>query len=350
MAGLRWLRGDLHVHSLRSHGGELTPEEVVAAAREAGLDFIAVTEHNTVDTYPAWAKAAGDDLTVIPGQEVVTANGHWLALGLPPGQVADWRYGVRDDLIDRAVQQVHDAGGLCVVAHPHAPYPSGTFMFALDGFDAVEVWNGLWASDLPWNADNEAALAEWGRSLAVGVHRGRWLPAVGNSDVHLRGQLGTPQTVVLAGDAGGVLAGVRAGHCWIAGSSEVRLSFTAEAAAADGTTRTAGIGQRLETGGRDAIIRLEVSGVPAGTVTLHTDRGRAHQAAASTVTFHTDRGRAHQTAAGTVTFHTDRGRAHQAEAGTVQWRTTAAESAFVRAEVRAPGGHMLALTNPILLA
>jgi hypothetical protein len=31
------------------------------------------------------------------------------------------------------------------------------------GFDAVEVWNGLWTSDRPWNAGNEAALAEWGR-------------------------------------------------------------------------------------------------------------------------------------------------------------------------------------------
>lgn len=30
------------------------------------------------------------------------------------------------------------------------------------GFDAVEVWNGLWTSR-PWNAGDQAALAEWGR-------------------------------------------------------------------------------------------------------------------------------------------------------------------------------------------
>ncbi|MBB4962320.1 hypothetical protein FHR38_006053 [Micromonospora polyrhachis] len=34
---------------------------------------------------------------------------------------------------------------------------------------------------------------------------------------------------------------------------------------------------------------------------------------------------------------------------TVEWRTDAAESSFVRIEVRHPGGHMAAPTNPIIL-
>ena len=45
-----WYRGDCHVHSVRSHGGELTPGQLAAAARASGLDFIAVTEHNTAGT------------------------------------------------------------------------------------------------------------------------------------------------------------------------------------------------------------------------------------------------------------------------------------------------------------
>jgi hypothetical protein len=35
--------------------------------------------------------------------------------------------------------------------------------------------------------------------------------------------------------------------------------------------------------------------------------------------------------------------------GTVEWRTSAEESAFVRIEVRHPGGHMAALANPVIL-
>lgn len=164
--GRGWYRGDLHIHSARSHGGELTPAQLTAAARAGGLDFIAATEHNTADTHDTFARLAGDDLLVILGQEVVTQTGHWLALGLGPGQVVEWRYGVRHGVIGRHARQVRQAGGLCVAAHPHAPYPDGVFMYPFQGFDAIEVWNGLWSSDRPWNADNGAATAEWGRGLA----------------------------------------------------------------------------------------------------------------------------------------------------------------------------------------
>ena len=84
-------------------------------------------------------------------------------------------------------------------------------MYSFEGFDAVEVWNGLWSSDRPWNADNAAATAEWGRALVSGVHGGQWLPAVGSSDTHLQGQIAVPHTVVLADrlTTSAVLAGIR---------------------------------------------------------------------------------------------------------------------------------------------
>ncbi|GAA4605599.1 CehA/McbA family metallohydrolase [Actinoplanes octamycinicus] len=310
--GAGWFCGDLHVHTRCSHAGELTPAQVAAAAREAGLDFLAVTEHNNADSHGAWEPLAGDDLLVILGQEVVTASGHWLALGLDRGQVIDWRHDHRD-----GVDRVRRAGGLCVVAHPHAPYPSGTFEYPVERFDAVEVWNGRWTSDLPWNADNEAALADWGRDLAAAVRRGRWQPAIGDSDAHLHGQLGTPQTVVLAGElsADAVLAGVRAGRCWVAESADVRLSFTARAG-----DRGAGIGEVLDTGGEAVAAAVQVSGVPSGTVTFHTDRGVPHR----------------HILPGTGS-------------GSADWLTSAGESAFVRIEVRHPSGRMAALTNPIIL-
>jgi hypothetical protein len=167
-----------------------------------------------------WARLAGDDLLVIPGQEVVTGTGPWLALGTRPGQVVEWGYSVRDGVIGRHVSQVREAGGLCVAAHPHAPYPGGVFMYPLDGFDAVEAWNGLWSSGRPWNAGNDAATAEWGRALAAGVHGRRWLPAIGCSDTHLDGQIVIPHTVVLADElsTSAALAGWRASGPAAAGS------------------------------------------------------------------------------------------------------------------------------------
>ena len=286
----------------------------MVGARGAGLDFLAITEHNSAETHDVWGQ---HDLLVVLGQEVVTRTGHWLALGIAAGQVVDWRYSLRDDVIDRHLDEVRRAGGLCIAAHPHAPYPSGTFMYPYQGFDVVEVWNGPWRSDVPWQADNEAALAEWGRGLAADVHRGVWRPAMGNSDTHLADQIGVPHTVVLAEElsAAGVLAGIRAGRSWIAESAAVELSFTVSA-----RNRIAGIGERLETGDEPAVANAVVRGVPSGTVGFHTERGQAHRASLP-----------------------DSG------SGAVEWSVSAANSAFVRVEVRHPDGRMAALGNPVIL-
>ncbi|MER7459332.1 CehA/McbA family metallohydrolase [Micromonospora sp. NPDC126480] len=314
--GRGWYRGDCHVHSVHSHGGELTAEQLAAAARAAGLDFVATTEHNNSRGHEDWLRYAGDDLLVILGQEVTTQTGHWLALGVAPGQVVDWRYGVRDDAIGQYLDHVRQAGGVCVAAHPYAPYPGGTLMYPYRWFDTVEVWNGLWASDLPWNADNEAALAEWGRRLAFDVARGRWRPAMGNSDVHLEGQLGTPHTVVFAEElsSDAILAGIRAGRSWIAESAAVELAFVATAG-----ERSAGVGERLESRGESVAVRVRVAGVPSGVVSLHTERGTVCREQLPV------------------------------DGGFVEWRTTADEAGFVRTEVRHPDGRMAALSNPIVV-
>ncbi|MEQ7126027.1 CehA/McbA family metallohydrolase [Actinopolymorpha sp. B11F2] len=314
--GAGWYRGDCHVHSVYSDG-HLTPEQLAAEARTAGLDFIAATEHNTSAGHAAWSGVAGDDLLVILGEEVTTDNGHWLALGIRPGQEIDWRYRVRDGVLGRHLDEVHRTGGLCVAAHPHAPYQSGTFMYPHQGLDVIEVWNGLWASDLPWSADNAAALAEWGRNLAADIHSGTWRPAMGNSDTHFENQMGIPQTVVQADDftTGAILAGIRAGRSWVAESSSVDLAVTLST-----NHRTAGIGEQLETDNKPAVVRVAVQGVPSGSISVHTDRGTVHRASLP-----------------------------EDGAGATEWATTAEESDYVRIEVRHPSGAMAALTNPVIL-
>ncbi|CAM5436482.1 hypothetical protein GCM10010329_52360 [Streptomyces spiroverticillatus] len=286
------------------------------------LDFLATTEHADAQTHARWGPLAGDDLLVILGQEVTTRTGHWLALGLPAGQTIAWDYGVRDTedpSLERQLARLRQWGGTSVAAHPHAPYPSGTFMYAYEGFAAVEVWNGAWTSGLPWQADNETALAEWGRELALGVRRGRWRPAVGNSDAHLAGQLGVPHTVVWAEElsTAAVLAGIRAGRSWIAGSGEVEVSFTVTGAGGG----SAGVGERLAVAqGEPVVARVDVRGVPSGVVSLHTERGTVHRALLP-----------------------------EGGAGVVKWGTSTEEAGFVRVEVRRPDGTMAALTNPVVL-
>lgn len=84
--GAVWLKADLHVHTPASadigdRWKDASPEDVVRIAIEKGLDAIAVTDHNTA----AWCglvieAASNTALTVFPGVEISTSQGHVLAI------------------------------------------------------------------------------------------------------------------------------------------------------------------------------------------------------------------------------------------------------------------------------
>ena len=74
------MRIDLHTHSSVSDGTD-SPAGVLAAARAAGLDVVALTDH---DTTAGWAEAEAarpDGLTVVPGTEL---SCRWFPAGAPP--------------------------------------------------------------------------------------------------------------------------------------------------------------------------------------------------------------------------------------------------------------------------
>ena len=202
--GRCWYRGDAHLHTVHSDGAR-TPSELAAQARQARLDFVVSTEHNTPSASLIWGQHAGPDLLIVDGEEVTTRSGHWLALGLADGEWIDWRYRAEEPAeFRRFADQVHRRGGLVVAAHPFCPFVGCPWEFGYDLPDAIEVWNG------PWSADDEESVQTWDHLL----RHGRWLPAVGNSDAHREPQVvGLPQTAVLAEEltTDAVLDGLRAG-------------------------------------------------------------------------------------------------------------------------------------------
>lgn len=328
--GRAWYRGDCHLHTVYSDGRRL-PEEVAAGARAAGLDFMVTTDHNTSSSHGVWGPLAGDDLLIITGEEVTTRNGHYLALGITPGEWIDWRYRSRAGDYAGFARQIQRSGGLAVPAHPYCPYVACRWKFGYDEADAVEVWNG------PWTSDDESAVDTWDSMLVESVRgRRRWLPAMGNSDAHSEPQvIGLPHNVVLADgltrDA--IMAAIRAGRAWMAESSAVTVDFGVSS-----NGRRAGIGERLAVASDAPVeVRVNVSGVPNGVVRIVSDEGQVLQMSLP--------------ASGS---------------GSVSYPTTPSLAAYVRAEVRhlkadgTPGngnamgpdlqlGPMAALTNPIFL-
>ncbi|MEA5363074.1 CehA/McbA family metallohydrolase [Amycolatopsis sp., V23-08] len=315
--GRAWYRGDGHLHTVHSDGRR-TPEQLVADARAAGLDFIVSTDHNTSSAQLQWGAHATDDLLILNGEEVTTRSGHWPAIGLPAGTWIDWRYRAADPQdFRRFTDQVHRAGGLVTAAHPFANCFGCTYEFAYEIADLVEVWNG------PWTQDDEASVIHWDGLL----RGGRFIPAIGDSDAHNPDQrVALPHTVVHADRLRRkeLLAGLKAGRSWLAESSAVQLDFTVS-----GGGRTAGIGDRLPAGiGTPVTVSAAVGGVPGTTVTFLDQLGPEH----------------------TETIG-DSG------AATVTWTTYPRYSRWVRVEVRRPSGGpnttmpnaMVAMSNPIFL-
>ena len=63
------MRIDLHLHSTASDG-TLSPEDLVGRARAAGLDLIALADHDTVAGVEPAREASGDHPTVVPAIEI----------------------------------------------------------------------------------------------------------------------------------------------------------------------------------------------------------------------------------------------------------------------------------------
>ena len=103
-------RYDLQVHTDASPCSRAAPTEVVDAAVSADLDGIAITNHDTLEGYEAVRSHAPEELTVIPGVEVTTTQGHLLALDVhdvPP----------QGDPIF-VIDHVHQQNGMAILSHP----------------------------------------------------------------------------------------------------------------------------------------------------------------------------------------------------------------------------------------
>ncbi len=143
----RFFRGNLHCHSSRSDG-LLGPEEVVAAYRDAGYDFLCLSDH--FEEEYGWrvtdTRALRDEnFTTILGAELSSApweecNAYWVtAAGLPPGFGAP----PADDHAE-AIGRAADLGAFVVMLHPglnNLPLAAADGLPALDAVHAVEVYN-----------------------------------------------------------------------------------------------------------------------------------------------------------------------------------------------------------------
>jgi predicted metal-dependent phosphoesterase TrpH len=140
-----FLRADFHAHTAYSRDGSTDVRHFIAAARRAGLDRVAVTDHNTLRGALEAAALAPD--LIIPGEEIMTTEGellgYYLRQEIPRGLTPE-----------ETVARLRDQGAAISVSHPfdrlrHGAWKADALRRILPLVDAIEGFNArcLFAGD-----------------------------------------------------------------------------------------------------------------------------------------------------------------------------------------------------------
>ena len=151
---LPFFKGNTHAHTTNSDG-RVTPDECMRQYKEAGYDFLALTDHWYVGE-----KKQYQGMLVLPGVEydfTFPAQVLHLVALYPDAKLAD---GISRGMDHREViAHVNRAGGVAIAAHPAWSLNTTEFLCSLEGVDIAEVYNTM--SGEPFNgprADSETLL------------------------------------------------------------------------------------------------------------------------------------------------------------------------------------------------
>jgi len=152
--GAVWQKGGLHIHTTRSDG-KASPEEAIAAYRQAGYDFIALTDH--------WKYGEGgesDGMTILSGLEYDVGGSdtragvfHIVAAGMEkdPGLTReDVAEGSSVERAQKIIDTINAHDGLPILCHPAWSLNRPEDIRRLQNLGGIEMFNAF--SGFPWQA------------------------------------------------------------------------------------------------------------------------------------------------------------------------------------------------------
>ena len=285
--GMRWYRGDFHMHTAHSDGscasqsGKRVPCPLFLTAQEAsarGLDFIAITDHNTDSHYDAMRELQPyfDRLLLIPGREITTFWGHFNIFGVT--QYVDYRVVAHDGRdVNAILRDVRAQGGIASINHANAP--GGEICMGCKWEPRSPVDMSQFTGIEAINGDMLSSTDVWDRQLAQGIR----LTAIGGSDNHNAlipaghpSAIGRPTTVVEARELSvpAILDGIRRGRVFVdlTASRDKAIDIEARSADAAGPEVWTSMGDALQAPSGHAIaFRIHLAGCPHAQVHLIVD-------------------------------------------------------------------------------
>jgi len=234
-----WYCGDFHAHTNASSDGDYPPHVVAELARAEGLDFVTITDNNTISGLSEFDKNL--NFPIIPGIEVTLDKGHFNVFGIEERHQWIEDIGVsskasplpsRYSSVTELMEQTAQEGLLNSINHPRLhPWDWRYHETDLRYVDCVELWN-----DLYWPGNvfaNPKTVEQWTNWLNAGYR----VTGIGGSDYHYppkpeqglpRERLGQPTTYVYAKELSvpAILEGLRRQRSYV--SRGPRVTFQVE--------------------------------------------------------------------------------------------------------------------------
>lgn len=187
----QWTPGDLHSHTNHSDGA-YSIEELIAAAKEEELQFLAVTDHNTMT---AFTELNQIDFCILKGTEITTERGHANLFGIE--RMPEWYVDGNSRSFTHVAKETKLQQGLFSINHPFIG-ELGWIEWDMDlsYVDCIEIWNN--PGYVKSTEAMEKALVKWNELLNSGYR----ITGIGGSDsVHYgfdyEHRLGYPTTYLL---------------------------------------------------------------------------------------------------------------------------------------------------------
>ncbi|MBL7649563.1 MAG: hypothetical protein JNK74_25580 [Candidatus Hydrogenedentes bacterium] len=166
--GERWYKGELNAVSTYG-GGKETVAQLVQRAEQAGLDFLAITDLNTMEAFndPAFKS---DSVVLIPAMAWGDPD-NGIALIYGPGTMPE--PADSQELAQAECFRIQSQGGVFAIAHPCSA--EAPWKWNIKAVNAVQVWHGPWRAPAPLRLASlpesiktrEAGTGELTRSVAA---------------------------------------------------------------------------------------------------------------------------------------------------------------------------------------
>lgn len=132
-----FMKCDLHIHTFYSYDCNSSPQEMIDAALEKGINCLAITDHGeTAGVKEAMEYSADKSILIIPGIEIKTKEGDILGLNI--------KESIPDGLSAKeTVRRIKERGGMVIMPHPFGWIYSfkGNLKEIVQDIDGIEVLN-----------------------------------------------------------------------------------------------------------------------------------------------------------------------------------------------------------------